>query len=168
MALNYLVIIYNSLFAGILSVVLTQGIFFVIARIFNYDFIFPVETGRNLLNISEDFYSDMYAGIRGFLVHVGIALTIMFFYSLVFVHIIGIIFNIGPYTYETPHGTAVFENFFWIIVLGLLIYVGYYIRDQTFDKFSVFLFFYLMTMVVFMGVIFGLYIMGNPGMISFG
>ena len=165
MALNYLAIIYNSLFAGILSVVLTNVIFFVVARIINYDFIFPVETGRNMLNISEDFYSNFYAGIRGFLIHTGISLIIVFFYSLVFVHLIGILFYMGPYTYETPQGTAVFENLFWLVVLGLLVYLGYYIRDQTFDRFSIFLFCYLMLLIVLMGVLFGLYLFGSPGTI---
>ncbi len=167
MALNYLSIIYNSLFAGILAVVITQGVFFLVARILNYDFIFPVETGRNILDISEDFYSDLYAGIRGFLLHLGIGLVIMFFYSLFFVHIIGIMLNMGPYTYETPEGTAIFENVFWIVILGLLVYLGYYIRDRNLDKFSIFLFIYLMMMIGLMGVFFGLYLFGAPGIISF-
>ena len=64
MALNYLSIIINSVFSGILAVLLTQGVFFVVARIFNYDFVFPIETGRNVLDINEDFYSNTYAGIR--------------------------------------------------------------------------------------------------------
>ena len=165
MALNYLTIIYNSIFAGVLAVVITQALFFLIARIFNYDFVFPVETGRTFLNISADFYSDMYAGIRGFLLHIGIGLIIMFFYSLVFVHLIGIIFNMGPFTYETPQGTAFRENIFWFLVLGLLIYLSYYVRDQNLDKFSVFLFLYLMTLITLMSLIFGLYLFGQPGVI---
>ena len=165
MALNYLTIVYNSLFAGILAVIITQAIFLIIARIFNYDFVFPIETGRVVLNISEDFYSDTYAGIRGFLLHLGLGLVIMFFYSLVFVHLIGIIFNMGPFTYETPQGTAFQQNLFWLVVLGLVIYLGYYIRDQNFDKFSVFLFLYLMTLIILMSLLFGLYLFGQPGVI---
>ena len=167
MALNYLSIVYNSLFAGILSVIITQVVFFLVARIFNYDFIFPVETGRNVLDISEDFYSDFYAGIRGFLLHIGVGLVIMFFYSLFFVHIVGIMLNMGPYTYETPHGTALKENIIWLVFLGLLIYLGYYVRDQNFDKFSIFLFVYLMMMIVLMAIFFGLYLFGTPGIIAF-
>ena len=164
----------NSLIAGILSVVLTQVILFIIARIFNYDFIFPIETGRIVLGISKDFYSDTYAGIRGFLVHIGIGLLLMFAYSLFVANIIGILFNLGPYTYETPgtailnyHGTAIFENVFWIVPIGLLIYFIFFLRDNNFDKFSIFLFLYLMTLVILMGVIYGLYILGQPGVINF-
>lgn len=166
MALNYLTIVYNSIFAGVLGVIITQAIFFIVARIFNYDFIFPVETGRIMLDISEDFYSDLYAGIRGFAIHIGIGLLIVFFYSLIFVHVIGIVFFMGPYTYQTPQGTAIFENFFWLFILGLVIYLGYYVRDQNFDKFSIFLFIYFMVLVSIMAVLFGLYLFGTPGFIS--
>ena len=163
MALNYLTIIIDSVFSGILGVLLTQGIFFVIARIFNYDFVFPIETGRHVLDISEDFYSNTYAGIRGLFVHIGIGLVIMFFYSLLYVNLIGIIFFMGPYTYGTPQGTAIMENLFWLVILGFLIYGGFYLRDKNFDRFSIFLFVYLMTLVSIMGVIFGLYLFGAPG-----
>ena len=167
MALDYFMIFTNSLLAGTVAVVLTQAIFFIIARLFNYDFIFPVETGRNMLGISEDFYSNMYAGIRGFIIHLGIGLAIMFAYSLVFVHLIGIFLDMGPYTYATPQGTAIQENVVWLVFFVLLIYLIYFLRDKNFDRFSIFLFLYLMTMTLIMAVIFGLYLLGNPGMITF-
>lgn len=165
MALNYFVIVANSLLAGILSVILTQFIFFVIARIFNYDFIFPIETGRVILGINQDFYSDFYAGIRGFLVHIGIGLIIMFIDSLIFVQIIGVLFGVGPYTYVAYKGTAIKENVIYLVILGLFIYLVFFLRDNNFDKFSIFLFLYIMTLVIIMGVIYGLYIFGNPGML---
>jgi hypothetical protein len=167
MGLDYLSIFNNSLLAGVTAVVATQVIFFIIARIFNYDFVFPIETGRIWLNLSEDFYTDTYAGIRGFLIHLGIGMVIMIAYSFVFVHLIAIFFDLGPYTYEIPSGTAILENLFWIEILGLILYFAFYIRDKNFDKFSVYLFFYLITMVTIMGVIFGLYLIGKPGIIDF-
>lgn len=166
MALDYFIIFANSLFAGTVSVVLTQVIFFIIARLFNYDFVFPVETGRNMLDISEDFYSNTYAGIRGFLIHIGLGLLIMFAYSFIFVNLIGIFLYMGPYTYATT-STAFFENIFWLLIFVFLIYVVYFVRDNNLDKFSVFLFLYLLTMTIIMGMLFGSYLFGNPGMITF-
>lgn len=167
MALNYFAIFTNSLFAGTVSVIITQVLFFVIARIFNYDFIFPVETGRNLLGISEDFYSDFYAGIRGFLIHIGIGLLIMFFYSMVLVNLLGIFLFMGPYTYSTD-STAILENVVWLVGFGFVLYLIYFARDKNdFDRFSLFFFLYLMCLVIIMAVLYGLYLLGNPGVFTF-
>jgi len=166
MPLDYISIMTNTVFTAVIGVLVTQGLFFAIARIFKYDFIFPIETGRKMLDLSEDFYSNMYAGIRGLMIHIGFGIFIMAFYSLVFIHVLGLLFDLGPYTFETPQGTAIFENVFWVGLMGLVMYISWVIKDNKYDKFSFFLFLYVMTLVIIMGIIFGLYLFKQPGIVT--
>ncbi|MFV2015619.1 MAG: hypothetical protein ACC656_09345, partial [Candidatus Heimdallarchaeota archaeon] len=65
-------VVLNGVFAGIIAVLLTNVLFSVVARLLNFDFIFAIETGRVLFNLDEKFYSDTYAGLRGFVLHSGV------------------------------------------------------------------------------------------------
>lgn len=167
MAFNLVNVVLNASFACIIAVFLTNIIFSIIARLLNYDFIFAIETGRILFNLDEEFYSNTYAGLRGFFLHCAVFLFIAYFYVLVFLPLLSILPKMGPYIYETPGGTAVFQNLFWLGLLGLIFYLIWLIRDKNYDKFALMLFVYYGSIILIMGIIFGLYLFGVPGILSF-
>ena len=158
-------VLSNAIFASISSVLITNFLFSILARLVNYDFIFAIETGRILLELEEEFYSDFYAGSRGFLLHIGATLFFMLLYTLVLLPLLAILPKMGPYIYTTPSGTALFENLFWMILFGFIGYLVWYFRDKTLDKFAIYLFIYLSLLIVISGTIFGLYLFGQPGLL---
>ena len=131
-------VILNAVFASVASVVITNVLFSLVARVFNYDFIFAIETGRIFFDLDEEFYSDTYAGIRGFGLHLFLVLVFMGIYSGVLLPLLALIPKMGAYIYETPNGTAIQENLIWLLFLGYSMYFIWYSRDRRFDKYHLF------------------------------
>jgi hypothetical protein len=167
MDFNLVNVILNGIFASIVAVLVTNIVFSLVARILNYDFIFAIETGRIMFDLDEEFYSDNYAMTRGILLHFAIALFIMFLYILVILPLLAIVLRMGPFIYETPSGTAIVQNLIWLGLLGAIIYLLWYSQDGNFDKFAFLLLLYFGTIIFLMATIFGLYIFGVPGILSF-
>ena len=159
-------VILNGVFAAFGAVLLTNIIFSIVARILNYDFIFAIETGRILNNLDEEFYSDNYAMSRGIVLHIGVALFIMFLYILVILPLLALVLRMGPFIYETPSGTAIGQNVIWLGGVGIIIYIIWYVRDKNFDRFAFFLLIYFELTIFLMAILFGLYIFGIPGILS--
>ena len=166
MEFNLVNVILNGFFATIVAVFLTNLLFSLVAWLFNYDFIFAIETGRFLFDLDEEFYSDNYAMLRGMLFHIAVALFIMFLYVLVILPLLAIFLRMGPFIYETPSGTAIAQNVMWLGLVGIIIYLLWYAQDRNWDKFAVYLFVYFYSIILLMAFIFGLYIFGPPGIIS--
>ena len=158
-------ILLNACFASIVSVLITNILFSIIARIFNYDFIFAIETGRIIFDLDKEFYSDTYAGIRGFALHMGAVLLFMMFYTVVLLPLLALIPYMGAYIYETPNNTAVTENLVWLMFLGYSAYLIWYSQDRNFDKFAFFLLIYISCLIFITAVLYGLYIFGPPGIL---
>lgn len=159
-------IILNSLFAGILGVILTEALFLVFWRIMGYDYVFGWETGRIFLRMDVEDYSDREAGIAGFVVHVIVGLGITLLFTTVFSVLMAALLKVGPLIYQTTEGTAFFENTLWFVLFNLIILVIIEIRVGEKSLFSVFLLpTYVITFAVITGLLYGSYLFGVPGFV---
>lgn len=96
--LSFTNIILNGLFAGILGTIIAHSVFFIIFRIFNYDYIFIRETG--LLLVENNKYDPVVAGL---LIHLVLVSLFMLLYALPYQILLILLSNngLGIYTYSS-------------------------------------------------------------------
>lgn len=159
-------IFINVMITGILATVITHVIFFLVFRIFQYDYIFLEETGSIFVDESEF--------TIGLLTHILIGIGIVAFYAFPYLLFIAFTTNneYGVYKFEPISGTAVEENFYHFLPLMFLVIIIWWLiglkdsnKSETQWKL---LFFYGIVFSVVAGIIFGLYGLGLkllPGII---
>lgn len=146
-------IFINIVITGILSTIITNGIFFVIFRILQYDYIFLEETGSIFVDESE-----LTAGILTHLL-VGIGITAIYAVP----YLLSIIFltnnEFGVYLYDPIEGTAIRENVFHFLPFSVVVYIIWWIislKGEN-ERQSGLLVIYSIVFSIVAGFIFGLY-----------
>ncbi|MHA1989990.1 MAG: hypothetical protein ACW981_00510 [Candidatus Hodarchaeales archaeon] len=156
-------IFINIVITGILATLITNGIFFVAFRIFQYDYIFLEETGSMFVDESE-----LTAGL---LTHLLVGILITAIYALPYLLTIIFLTNneFGVYKYDPVDGTAIRENLFHFLPFTVMVYIIWWIvslKGEN-EKQSGLLLIYSIIFSLVAGIIYGLYGFGlfPPGII---
>ncbi|OLS22888.1 MAG: hypothetical protein HeimC3_28310 [Candidatus Heimdallarchaeota archaeon LC_3] len=159
-------IFINVLITGVLATIITNAIFFLIFRIFQYDYIFIEETGSIFVDESEF--------MVGLLTHIFIGIGMVAFYAFPYLLFIAFTANneFGVYKFEPVTGTAVIVNVYHFLPIMLLVFTVWWLiglknENKTENQWKL-LFLYGVVFSVVAGIIFGLYGLGLellPGII---